>query len=443
MRIQLIHPPHPDAIEDRLDVPLGLLCVASSLRKEGHDIDVCDLSGMKKKEEWNITEADLYGITSYIPTMSLSAEIARACKEKNPKAKIVGGGANFTGLIKSSLECLVPEIFDSIIVGPGELAMLDLVSDMPDINYIYEHPLDKNLDCYPNPNYESIDLSSYNRKIGDSLSLSMLTSRGCPFRCAFCSIYTLYKHMSYRSPKAVAKEISHIIETYGIRSFNFQDDTFLIDKKRTSELLRLLTPLGISFRCHGRVGLDTKEDYQRLKEAGCTQICWGIESGSQFILDRMNKNITIEQNKQVIRWARELEILDRVFIITGFPGENKDTLEETKRFIEETNPSQYFISSFQPYPRTDVWNSPKKYGVKRIYYDFSQYLQTFGDGMKGKCNIDTIWTSREEMAGLENDFRGWMSYRKSRGPMQEYEKKIERLKSRRHESPRRDLGGGI
>ena len=424
MRVQLIHPPHPAAIEDRLDAPLGLLYVASTLRNEGHEISIADLSG-QARELWQIAEADIYGITSYIPTMALSAEIAELCKDRNPKAKIVGGGANFTDLVKSRLNAYIPSEFDSIVLGPGELAMLDLIADMPDIKRYYEHPLERDLNSLPAPAYDLVNLGSYRRKIANGQSLTMLTSRGCPFGCAFCSIGNLYKTVKYRTPESVATEIETIIDMYGIRSFNFQDDTFFVNKSRTHRLLTLLEPLGINFRCHGRVGLDTMEDYVRLKAAGCTQICWGIESGSQFILDRMKKNVTVAQCKETIGWAQELHILDRAFFVVGFPGESAATLEKTKEFIEEANPSQCFVSTFQPYPGTDVWNHPAIYGISWIYRNFSQYLQIQGVNKGGSCNIDTVWTSHEEMERLECGFRHWVENRIMHGPMQDYERKID------------------
>lgn len=422
--MQLIHPPHPAAIEDRLDVPLGLLYVASAVREAGHNVSIADLSGQARKD-WQIAEADIYGITSYIPTMALSNEIAQLCREKNPQAKIVGGGTNFTNLVKSQLTAYISQEFDSIILGPGELAILDLIKDMPNIKRYYEHSLDRNLDSLPTPAYDLVDLRTYNRKLGGSRLLTMLTSRGCPFGCAFCSIGNLYKTVKYRSPETVAMEIREIIDTYGIRSFNFQDDTFLVNKRRTHRLLTLLEPLGINFRCHGRVGLDTKEDYVRLKRAGCSQICWGIESGSQFILDRMKKNVTVSQCKQVIAWAKELDILDRAFFIVGFPGESAETLEKTKEFIKEVKPSQWFVSTFQPYPGTDVWSHPTTYGITWIYKDFSQYIQVQGMSEGGSCNIDTVWTSHKEMECLEREFRNWISHLKPRGPLQDYELKME------------------
>ncbi len=270
-----------------------------------------------------------------------------------------------------------------------------------------------------------VDIQDYHRTISERQSISILTSRGCPFHCAFCGLPKQCRTVKYRSPVAVANEIKSIIDRYGIRAFNFQDDTFMVNKKRVYELMELIGPLDISFRVLGRVGLDTKEDYRRLKDAGCEAIAWGIESGSQYILDRMDKRITVAQNKQVIEWAQELGILDRVFILLGFPGETRKTLEKTQRFIEETNPSQYSASTFQPYPGTKIWLDPKRYGVKKIYTDFTKYIQINKNGSGSYCNIDTEWMTREELEEAQAEFRRWLNTRQRRGPLQEYEKSLE------------------
>ena len=425
MKIQLIHPPHPVACDDRLDPPLGLLYLAGTIRGTGHEVEVIDLSGYPR-QDWQIGQADIYGITCYIPTLAISADIARLCKAINPEAKIIGGGAGLSHLYQNGCANYIPKEFDSIIIGPGEEAILDLFEDWPDIAKIYNRPLLGSLDHYESPTYDLVDLSTYSRKIGGEYCIPILTARGCPFQCAFCTTdITVHAY----SPGRIATEIGAIIDKYDIRAFNFEDDTFMLNKGRIQRLLNLIRPLGIKFRCHGRAGLDQREDYDLLKKAGCSQICWGIESGSQTILDRMRKGVSVEENKQVIQWAKDAGLLDRIFLILGFPGETRETIAETRDFIEETNPSQIFVSSFQPYPGTDVWKHPQKYGITKIYTDFTKYLQTFGDGTIGISNIDTLWMRHEEMEDAEYEFRAWVKKRPMRGFMQDYERRFQVEKS--------------
>ena len=111
----------------------------------------------------------------------------------------------------------------------------------------------------------------------------------------------------------------------------------------------------------------------------------------------------------------------------GFPGEDKQTIKETKEFIERTNPDQYFVSNFVPYPGTDVWNNPKKYGIIKIHTDFEKYYQVDDTGF-GSRNIETKNLSTNEFKEIERDFREWINKRKQRGSIQDYEIKMEKRK---------------
>jgi radical SAM superfamily enzyme YgiQ (UPF0313 family) len=419
MKIELIHPGHPRATEDRLDVPLGLLYIASILEKFGHQVKISDLSGMRK-ENWNIGFADIYGITTYVTSLNEVYEIVKICRQINKEAKVIVGGAHPTSLPDG-----ISQTVDVVVIGEGELPMLDIIKDYPNNKRYYEKPLEKNLDLYPNPAYHLVDLSTYKREINYKKSLTIVTSRGCPYNCATCGLSKEHKIVKFRSVKSVIDEIIHLKKTYGIEAYNFQDDTFTINKKRLYGLLESLKPLNIIFRCHGRAGLDTKKDYIKLKEAGCVAIAIGIESGSQKILDKMNKKVTVEQNKNAIKWAKEAGLLVRAFIIIGFPGETWETISETKKFIEETSPEHYFVSNFIPFPNTDVWKNPKKYGVTWLNKNFDDYYQVDKTGFGG-INIETDVLSRKEFRKIEEDFRSWIKiHNKRRGYLLDYEKKME------------------
>jgi radical SAM superfamily enzyme YgiQ (UPF0313 family) len=417
LEVELIHPPHLESIEDRLDAPLGLLYIAANLERNGYFVKINDLSG-KTPSEWKIGEADIYGVISYAPTIGTSEHIAKICKEINPKSKVVTGGAHPTA---------VPEemsgFFDIVCIGEGEEAMLDIMEDYPNTKRFYKKPLDRDLDKYPDPAYHLVDLFSYKRTIGGEQAITMLTSRGCPYKCAFCGLPNHHKTVKRRSPEKVAEEIRLIQEKYGINKFNFQDDTFTIDNRRLEKMLNLFKPLKIGFRAHGRAGLDREEDYFRLKESGCEIIGWGIESGSQKILDAMNKQVTVQQNEEVIKWAKDAGITTRAFFVFGFPGENRRTMEETMEFIERTDPDQFFVSNFVPYPGTDVWDNPEKYGIVEIYKNFENYFQVDKTGF-GSRNILTKDLSNEEFFELEKEFRTWINKRERRGSLLDYERKL-------------------
>lgn len=432
--VELIHPPHPQAIEDRLDAPLGLLYVAGMLSEHNIPVRINDLSGIKEGN-WEIGKADIYGMTVYIPSIGVAKKIASVCRSVNPKAKIVAGGACPTAMPSEILSFV-----DSVVIGEGEFAFLRLAREYPNIKRQYQIPLGTDLDLYPGPAYHLADLKSYKRTIAGKKAVAILTSRGCPYRCAFCGLARNHRTVKLRSPEAVVEEVKFLKQQYGIEAFNFQDDSFTINRDRLYHILELLEPLNIVFRCHGRVGNDRREDYVRLKRAGCEIIAWGIESGSQKILDKMNKKVTVAQNEEAVRWAKEVGITSRAFFIFGFPGESEETVEETKRFIERADPDQYFVSNFVPYPGTDVWNKPKDYGIVSMSKDFREYYQVAGDGAGGRI-IETVQLSTKDFVQLEKEFREWLLKRGRRGALLDYERELDgnyakhAIKDQGHERP--------
>jgi len=430
LTVELLHPPHPESIEDRLDAPLGLLYIAANLREHGYEVRVNDLSGIPQSE-WEIGDADIYGTTMYAPTMAVSEQIASMCRDRNPRAKIVVGGAHPTAIPEE-----IAPVFDIICVGEGEEAMVDIARDYPNNQRVYRKPLEKDLDRYPNPAYDLVDPLSYKRTLGGEVALTTLTSRGCPYRCSFCGLANHHKTVKRRSPENVTEEMGFLKDKYGITKFIIQDDTFTINKKRLRRLLDLIGPLEVGFKAHGRSGNDTADDYSRLRKAGCETIAWGIESGSQKMLDLMNKQTTVEKNEEVIRWAKDKGLTSRAFFVLGFPGEDQRTIEETMSFIERTDPDQYFVSNFVPYPGTDVWNNPGKYGVTRIHNDFRDYYQVNETGF-GSRNIETENLSNKEFEKIEREFRSWINQRQQRGNLQEYEGKLPRKKRLSEEEGKR------
>lgn len=415
MRVELIHPPHPNSTDDRLDPPLGLLMIASYLKQEMPDVTVTltDLSG---QDGFSVRKADFYGITTYATSFHWTEKLVEYLRKYSPEAKIVVGGAHPSA---------VPDLFtfaDHVVIGEGEDAMAKIVKGEIEERCVRSKSL-VSPDLWPC--FMLIDVKSYRRRINNLPSLPLLTSRGCPYKCAFCGLNCMHELGGFRlaDPEKVKINISLLVNRYGIKAINFQDDMFTAKRSRLFQLLDLIKPMGIVFRCHGRAGYDIEEVYERLAEAGCVQVAWGIESGSQRMLDRMNKQATVEQNYQVIQWAKKYGITSRAFFILGFPGETKETIEETKKFIEAANPDQYFVSNFVPYPGTDVWNDPKKYGIKKMSEDFDEYYQVGKEGTGG-LTIDTEWLTREEFRKLELGFREWISRRQFRGPMLDYEKEI-------------------
>lgn len=421
MKIVLIHPPHINATDDRLDPPLGLLYLAASIFlniRYDVEIKIVDLSGKKEISINDIPYADFYGITVYVTSLQLTKEIVNLCKKINPKCKTIVGGAHPTARPYD-----FPYV-DHVVTGYGEKTIVDIILGKRR-NHI-------NIGIEPEylfimPSYNLVDLKSYSRRINNDYSIPYLTSRGCPYHCAYCGLNTIHKNLGYKTKFAPVKDIliqlKFIKEFFKINNINFQDDIFTLNRKRLKQILKGVYKLNLKFRCMGRAGYDNEDTYKMLSDYGCEQVSWGIESGSQYILDRMNKQINVSDNYNVINWSKKYNINNRAFFIIGFPGETKETLEETKKFIINSDPDQYFVSTFVPYPGTDVHDNPDKYGIINISNNYDNFYQVSKDGTGG-MTTDTKWLSKEEFRELELDFRNWIKENKPmRGLLQEYEKR--------------------
>lgn len=745
-------------MDDRLDSPLGLMLIASYLRKLNPHIEIAinDLSGIPERD-WEIKEANIYGITVYAPSFFVSKQIISECRKINPGAKIVVGGAHPTALPGQ-----FDDLADYVVIGEGEEALCKIVSGY-DKKIVKEKTL---FDAFPA--YDLVDLDTYHRTIAGKPSIPYITTRGCPYICAYCGLHYIHNLSGMRSlPLNTVIEDLHVLKETGIEAINFQDDIFTLKKERLFEILSTIKKLGLVFRCYsddtevytkrgwllfkdvknedlilsvdpetrnlewsnirrkikipykgemlyfsnkkhsfdllvtpdhpffvyerikkdgkrilrpffkdsylflntdssfylssewegksnitvvnlnipielfaefmgyylsegcvtrcngkdrisisqfnptnldkmyscckkldiksrkyksgiviqgndnlieylrkfgksyqkyipdeikesskeiieifldayilgdgsvryrrghvekristssmqmasdlgeliiksgksvsyeksipkekighiiykngskanihrnydnfrisintsryrffskmkikrifydgyvydleieknhtllirrngrvswqrncmGRAGLDTEEVYERLADSGCAQISWGIESGSQYLLDRMNKKVLVQDNLDVIRWAKKYGINSRAFFIFGFPGETRETIQQTKDFIDKADPDQFFVSNFCPYPGTPIWRDPKKFGITKISSDFSQFYQVGKDGTGG-VTIETEWIKMDEFRELELEFREWIRRREMRGMLQDYEEKL-------------------
>jgi radical SAM superfamily enzyme YgiQ (UPF0313 family) len=187
-------------------------------------------------------------------------------------------------------------------------------------------------------------------------------------------------------------ELESLHKTYGVDNFTFCDDAFTVDQARTQELCRLIVErkLKIKWNCGTRVDMLTKELLLKMREAGCISVWFGVESGSQEILDAMEKGISIEQTKQVFGWVREVGLKPVPNVILGFPGETKASAWKTIKFVEKISPDQVgFYNIATPFPGTPMYDLVQKNGWLRVT-DFDQYDTT-------TPIFETPWLSMKEL----------------------------------------------
>lgn len=365
-RINLIQPPSDLVTNDRLEPPLGLMYLSSYLKSFGQEVRILDFSGGYSPE---ISEADIIGFSTFTPSYSWCLKKQKELRKKFPNAVMIAGGCHVSALPE---EC--SKEWDCILIGEGEKGLLSLIRG--NLQKVIEESIVKNIDTLSFPDYSDIDLDTYDRKVDGKHVLSVLTSRGCPFDCAFCnSNIWKRKRVRFRSPGDIAEEIKLLIKTFGTHNFRFVDDLFCVTGKRVEALEKVLTPLEIQYRCNGRVSQFSKKTADLLARSGCIQIAFGAESGSDKILRLMNKKQTSRQIRRSIKFAKDVGLIVRAYVIVGFPGEDWNTLNETIELMKDCKPDEIIIFAPIPFPGTKLYHYPEEFGIHEIDMNFDRYSQ--------------------------------------------------------------------
>ena len=194
---------------------------------------------------------------------------------------------------------------------------------------------------------------------------SMITSRGCPGKCVFCSIHCVWgRGWRHRSAKSVVDEIEHLVKKYGVREIHFEDDNLTLKKERTLEFCRLIKKrkLDIKWTTPNGVAIWSLDEelLKTMKESGCYKLCFGIETGSAETQKFIRKNIDLERAKKIIRLANRIGIWTHAFFIVGFPYETEKSIKDTLDFAikSDLDFASFFIAT--PYPQTDLYEVYKK-----------------------------------------------------------------------------------
>ncbi len=379
MRILLLSPPTISAIKTIVGTtgpPLGLAYLASMVRDE-HDVRIVD-SLAEDYEYEDVREIiktydpDLIGITSTTSMMPDAYEVARMAREYNENVRIVMGGPHVTFVPERTFdEC---PCIDYIVRGEGELTFKELVSslsagkDASDILGLSinidgkaknnpPRPLIKEVDEIPMPAYDLLPMEKY--QVDGVRFGTVMTSRGCPFNCAFCSSSLQFgKRWRGHSDERVIEELKYLHEKYRIREIEFLDDTFTLNRPRAIRITQRIREEGldISWTASSRVDLFTDEVAKALKSGGCHTVYFGIESGSQKTLDFIGKRITPEQSMAAVKKARAMKLHALGAFIIGFPDESKEDIKKTIKFSKKVGVDYAQFTIATPYPGTRLWS---------------------------------------------------------------------------------------
>ena len=403
MKIVFINLPSPWLINDKTYLALGPLYIAAYLEKHNFKVEFSDLAS-KSEDQWNIPDdADIYALGATTPQIPIAIKISRKIKKLNPKALAVIGGIHATVLPE---ETLLTSDFDVCVIGEGEETMHEIarkepLSSIKGIAYKKDgkvimnerRPLIEDLDSIPYPAYHLVNILEY-APAGYKMTGSVISSRGCPFNCIFCAQKEITKkRVRYRSVENVIGELKFLKEKYGLDTFCFEDETFTVSRKRLIDLCKEIKKLDIHFKCSGRVDRVDYELLKIMKDSGCFEIGFGIESGSQRVLDIIGKGTTVELNRKAILAAKKAGLRTMAFLMAGSPTEDDDSIEATIRFLEEVQPDACSVGMFTPYPGTDVYNDPKKYNfsfIKPEDYNKYQIFNREGTGISLHTNREKI-----------------------------------------------------
>lgn len=387
MKVCLINPPDLTVEDPLWDEPLGLLYLGSILEKNGVTVKVVDLNFHMPnwQTELHGHDADIYGVYCSSSLLGSALEVNQILSNAAPKSLRTVGGPHAT--------CMPHEMeayFDAVVVGEGEKSILRLLDDFKDgiPKRVYESAPTKDLDTIPFPARHLLPIHRYHRRVGGFPSTGLVTARGCPNRCAFCSQKVWGNKVRFRSAENVVAEVKECLEKYNIRAFSIRDDTFTLNKTRLFKILLGFQHLDVVWRCLTRVDQVDQNTLRVMKDSGCVEIVYGIESGSQKILNNLQKGTTVEQNARAIDLTKDLGISCKAAVIIGNPGETWETVNETIRFIEKHTPDEGIVCIFTPYPGSPAWESPEKFGIKILTRDVTKY-QAVGPNMKGKVVIET------------------------------------------------------
>jgi len=269
---------------------------------------------------------------------------------------------------------------DYVVVGEGEETTKELLSkllkneDVKDVKGIFYKENEKFVETPPRPFIRNLDtLGSPDRSLIDEYKYrdvwladhgfamsTVMTSRGCPYACNFCSnpIAPFGRRYTYRSAKNVADELEELVNKYGFNRIWFADDVFTINRERTIALCKEILDRGLEFKwsCLTRADRVDEELLKLMKHAGCEQIFYGLESGAQEMLDAMNRNMKVEVMRKGLLMTKKIGIRIHTFVLVGYPGERYETLLKTLDFMKEILPDEYSFTIAYPLPGTKLYD---------------------------------------------------------------------------------------
>ena len=373
--------------------PLGILYVSAYLERKGFDNEIFDTTFSSKKalQKYLLQfKPDVLAIYVNLMTKVNVLEIIKFTKSNLKQTKIILGGPE----IKYNANDFLNFGADFLVIGEGEETSFELIKALnenrvDDLIYINgigfkdssnkiiftdERTKLKEIDSLPFPNRQKIDLRLYlnawKERHGEN-AISISTMRGCPYTCKWCSRAVYGLSYRRRSPKNVCDELELIQKEYAPDTLWFVDDVFTISHKWLSEFKNELISrnLKVKYECITRADRLNEDVIKDLKDSGCFRVWIGAESGSQKVIDLMDRRVDVNQVREMIKLAQRNHIQAGTFIMLGYPGETEDDIEETIKHLKQSNPEYFTITVAYPIKGTHLFAEIEASQTKTFNWD--------------------------------------------------------------------------
>lgn len=421
-KVLLLDSPSWRLFNPRMHCHLGILYLAGSLRAAGHDVKVLDCHQVTSWDGSNLIlhkekmePCDILGISATTANVNWGIEMAEAW----PASIKVLGGTHVSHIVegphwKFKQKKYFP-VFDYLMHGECEEAFVtfcDHWDQHPDKHFFRLHideipgivwfdvfgmkmnpaPKQPDVTKLPPPAFDLWEsgfakgaLSSPSAKRhefngNELMTASLYTARGCPYGCKFCAdARTKLREETLEQIEGQVRQLA----TLGVNAIRIQDDTFTIREERCKAIADILQKYNMRWRATTRVNLKNASLFTYMSTAGCTELGFGIEHGSRLMLKLMEKGTTPEANELGVKMCQSAGMFARAFLMIGFPGETEESIQELEEWVLRVKPDAVTLSLFQPFPGSDVWNHPEKYGVEIPDGAFDKFWQLGGDNDPG------------------------------------------------------------
>jgi anaerobic magnesium-protoporphyrin IX monomethyl ester cyclase len=372
--------------------PLGIMYMTAVLEKAGFSCQIvdCDVAPDNMGNLSQLDDCDVVGISACTATVNSALEIAAEIKRRDSSVTVVLGGPHVTFTAEETVK---EESVDVVVRGEGEETLLELaqyflqgkgsLKEILGITYregriksTPDRPFIEDLDALPFPARHLVDCSRYLHPGG------IVTGRGCPYRCQFCAAGPLSGHTyRVRTLDNVLEEIRECYYKFRIRELSFVDNTFTAYPERTLQFCEMLkkSEIPVTWGCYSRVNVVSPQILETMADAGCTQIQYGAESGSDSILKSIGKGITTDMVRQAVKWALNAGMCVECSFIIGHPEDTLETVEQTIQFAEELksldSQGRVFTNMgvATPYPGTLLAEHSEELGITVLSRDWDRY----------------------------------------------------------------------